>query len=83
MAVLHMVHAFEHAGGAVVDTLADLATTHKDTGFLKDILRELSRVGGEESKDSAGVRHVADFLVGGTARSLWLLLCVWGGGGKT
>ena len=36
---------------------------HGDTGLLKEMLRELSHVGAEESKDSAGVRNVADFLV--------------------
>ena len=63
MPVLHMIHAAEHTGAVVVDVLEELASSHSDSGLLTEILREMSHVGGEESKDSAGVRNVADFLV--------------------
>ena len=61
--VLRMVNALEHVGPVVVDVLAELASSHRDSGLLKEVLREISRSGSEESKDSAGVRNVADFLV--------------------
>jgi hypothetical protein len=63
MPVLHSIHGTEHVGGVVVDVLAALSTSHHDTALLKELLRELSHVGAEESKDSSGVRNVADFLV--------------------
>jgi hypothetical protein len=63
ISLLHIINSTEHVGPVVADVLAKLSSEHSDTALLKELLRELGVVSGTESKDSAGVRHIATFLV--------------------
>lgn len=63
-ALVRMINGFEHMSSPCADLARILAIDMEDTRIVGDIIRELGHMETGDTKDSAGLRNVASFLIG-------------------
>lgn len=65
--VIHRLNTLEHISTAMAELMSACVNDYGDNTMVGDVLREIGRIDTSETRDTAGMKNMASFLVRATA----------------